>query len=286
MTCRVGLVSAAAALRLDEDLPPLVGALREAGIEGIPVVWDDAAVEWGSFSAAVVRSTWDYAARREEFLAWADRVAASTRLFNPPRVLRWNTDKVYLRELARAGVPVVPTGWIAPGEPVDLPRGGDFVVKPSVSAGAMNTARYSPDRLEAAADHVRRLQREGRTAMVQPYLSRLDEAGETGMVYIAGEFSHAIRKGAILKGEVKLVDGLYAEEELSARGPDPAEREVGRRVMEFLGEPLLYARVDVAPGPEGSPVVLELELAEPSLFFKFGPGSAARLARAIAARIS
>ncbi len=286
MAGRIALVSAAPALKLDEDLPPLVEALRALGAEGRPVVWDDPSVDWRSFAAAVVRSTWDYASRRDAFVAWAERVESMTRLFNSAKILRWNTDKVYLRELSSAGVPVAPTRYVGPGERVDLQGEGDFVVKPSVSAGAMNTARYGPGRREAAEAHVRRLQSEGRTAMIQPYLSGLDEAGETGMIFIDGAYSHAIRKGAILKGDVKLVDGLYAQEELASREPGPAEREVARRALAFLGEPLLYARVDVAPGPGGSPVLLELELAEPSLFFAYGPGAAARLARALLSRIS
>src|SRR6185503_1934616 len=113
-----------------------------------------------------------------------------------------------------------------------------------------------------AAAHVRRLQAEGRTVMVQPYLRLVDRHGETGMIFLSGEYSHAIRKGAILRPDVEYVDGLYAKEDLSRREPSAAERAVADKVLSLVPggrEQLLYARVDVAPGLEGEPVLLELE---------------------------
>jgi O-ureido-D-serine cyclo-ligase len=275
---RIALVTAREAKGLDEDLPPLEAALRAAGAEPVVAVWDDPAVVWSSFRMAVLRSTWDYVPRRDEFLAWADRAAAATRLANPPSVLRWNTDKRYLRGLGPA---VVPTVFVEPGEPVRLPDLADFVVKPSVGAGSIDAARYSASQSAAAADHVRRLQARGRAAMIQPYLKEIDSAGETAMVYVAGEFSHAIRKGPILKGDVELVDGLYAREDIRPRDPTPAERETADRIVSLAPKPLLYCRVDLVPGPDGRPLLLEFEAAEPSLFFNFAKGSADRFAKAI-----
>lgn len=285
---RVALVTAAEARDLDEDLPPLLRALREIGVGAEAVVWDDPAVDWAAFAAAVVRSTWDYVPKREAFLAWAERAARATRLANPADVLRWNTDKRYLRELARGGAPVVDTSWIEPGDAVRLPDASPFVVKPAVGAGSMDAARYAPGDA-AAAGHVRRLQTAGRSVMVQPYLRGIDEHGETGMVFLAGAYSHAIRKGAILSGEVEVKGGLFAKEDIRRREPSPAERAVADRVLSLVpggAGRLLYARVDVAPGPDGAPVLLELELAEPSLFFAQSDGAERRLALAIGALIA
>lgn len=282
---RVALVTAAEALPLDEDLPPLLRALGELGIDARAAVWDDPAVDWSAFAAAVVRSTWDYVPKREAFLAWADRCARVTRLANPPDVLRWNTDKRYLRELSRGGAAVAATSWIEPGDPVRLPGDAPFVVKPAVGAGSMDAARYAPGD-PAAAAHVLRLQSAGRAVLVQPYLRGIDEHGETGMVFLAGDYSHAIRKGAILKGGVEVLGGLFAKEDIRRRDPSPAERALADRVLSLVpggAERLLYARVDVAPGPDGAPVLLELELAEPSLFFAQSDGAERRLARGIAA---
>lgn len=285
---KVALVTAASARDLDEDLPPLLAAFASLGVPAEAVVWDDPGAEWGGYAVAVVRSTWDYVPKRDAFLAWAERVAAATRIENPVPILRWNTDKRYLRELAGGGASVVPTGWIEPADPVRLPSDGPYVVKPAISCGSMDTSRYSPSDVEAATAHVRRLQAQGRTVMVQPYLKGLDEHGETGMVFLAGEYSHAIRKGAILRPDVEFVGGLFAKEDIRRREPSGEERAVADCVLSLVpggAEKLLYARVDVAPGPEGRPVLLELELAEPSLFFAFSDGAEHRLARAIAGRM-
>ena len=282
---RVALVTATAARHLDEDLPPLCRALGDAHLEHDIVVWDDRSVDWASFDLVVLRSAWDYAERRDAFVAWARAVP---RLANPPEVIAWNTDKRYLRDLARDGVAVTPTTWIEPGDSITLPD-GDIVVKPAVSAGARHTARYLPDAHAHAREHVRGLQRRGRTTMVQPYLSRIDEHGETALLFFGGVFSHAVRKGPILVPGAAVVEGLFAKEDISPREPTEAERALAERTLDSVPggrDALLYARVDVAPGIDGAPLVLELELTEPSVFLAHAPGAAGRFARAIGARVA
>jgi len=295
MRRRVALVTAERARGLDEDMPLLLAALAARGLVAAEVVWDDPAIEWGGFDLVVVRSTWDYFARREEFLAWAERVAAVTALHNPVSVLRWNSDKRYLRDLERAGVPIVPTTFVEPGEEAAaaLPEEEvlDLIVKPAVSAGSNDTARYRAGERDAALAHVARLQSEGRVAMVQPYQRAVDEHGETALLYFDGRFSHAIRKGAIFAGGPQMVGGLFAREDTQPREPSVAEREVGdaglraaAAVLPAETTPLLYARVDLVPLADGNPGVLELELCEPSVFVAHAAGSADRLAAAIARR--
>ena len=128
------------------------------------VRWDDPAADWAVCSLAVIRSCWDYAWRLEELVAWAGSVP---RLRSSVELLRWNTDKTYMRDLARAGLPVVPTVW-DPAEPADLPDAEEWVVKPSVSAGSRDTARWT-DPSQALGPRGR-ADRRRRTAMVQPYL--------------------------------------------------------------------------------------------------------------------
>jgi hypothetical protein len=177
-------------------------------------------VDWGAFDLVVVRSVWDYVPRREQFLAWAERVASVTRLANPVPVLRWSTDKRYLRDLQAAGVPVVPTVFLEPGDPVHVPPTTDVVVKPAISAGSADTDRYSPDRRDQAATHIRALLDGGRVVMLQPYLGGVDRHGETACVYFGGSYSHAFRKGAILRADgVAFVEGLYAAEDISPAWP-------------------------------------------------------------------
>jgi glutathione synthase/RimK-type ligase-like ATP-grasp enzyme len=252
-----------------------------------PCVWDDASVRWDRFRLVVVRSTWDYAERRDAFLEWCARVP---RVLNSVPIMTWNTDKSYLRVLAAAGVPTVPTSWFesdAPDGDHRLPE-GDVVVKPSISSGAQNTSRYGPRDQGAARAHVERLLRSGRDVMVQPYVPSVDADGETGMIYIDGRFSHAIRKGALLHKPGVTTDQLWAVEDITPRVPTPEERAIGEAALESLPWPrseLLYARVDLVRGDGGMPWLLELELAEPSLFLGLGSRAALLLAEAIARRI-
>ncbi|RIQ20555.1 ATP-grasp domain-containing protein [Jiangella rhizosphaerae] len=285
---RVALVTCADLPHLDTDDQLVVQPLRALGVDVETPVWDDPAVDWAAFDLAVLRNPWDYARRREPFLAWAHAVP---RLLNPPKVVEWNTDKVYLRELAAAGLPVVPTTWLTPGDAAtELPGSGEYVLKPSVSAGSADTGRYRLDDAEQralAVAQVEKLLARGSTVMLQPYLEAVDTAGETAMLHIGGEFSHAIRKGALLDGP-DLRDGkpLWSEQ-IDPREPTPAEAELARRTLDAIpgSDTLLYARVDTIPGADGAPVILEVELTEPSLFLATSPGAPERLARAIAARL-
>lgn len=272
---------------LDPDEGSLIPALRACGLAAEARVWDDPSVPWADVPLVVVRSTWDYAERRDDFLAWCARVP---RVLNSVPVITWNTDKTYLRTLAAAGIPIVPTLWIGTDTRVGqvvLPD-GDLVVKPSISSGAQHTSRYRGADQDAAREHVERLLDDGRETMVQPYINSVDTDGETGLIYIDGAFSHAIRKGPLLRTPGIVTDRLWAIEDITPRSPDEDERSLADAVLDALPWPreeLLYARVDVVRGDDGAPLLLELELAEPSLFLGLGSGAAARLAGAIARRV-
>ncbi len=269
-----------------EDEQPGVQALLDLGVRVDWAVWDDPHVDWAAGDLVVVRSTWDYARRRDEFLGWARSVP---RLANPVEVLAWNSDKTYLQQLADAGVPVVPTSWYAPGD-VPVAPDGESVVKPAISAGARDTARHADP--EAARAHVASLLDAGRAVMVQPYMHAIDSAGETGLVWMADRFSHAFGKGALLAPGTDPAGGLFVREQVRAREASAVEREVAERALGALTavapmnrRALLYARVDLVPGPDGAPVLLELELTEPSLWFTADPSAAARWAQAVAGRL-
>ena len=289
---RVALVTCDQIPGLDADDQLVVPALRERGVEAVPVVWDAPTVDWASFALAVIRSPWDYVARRDKFTGWAAKVP---RLANPADVVAWNTDKRYLRELAVAGVPVVPTTWVEPGEAWEAPRAGEFVVKPAVGAGSLDSGRYDlgeAEHRELAAAHVARLQSAGRLVMVQPYLAAVDTYGETALMFFPAAggpaFSHAIRKGAMLTGPDQATEGLYKGESIRPRSPLDAELEIARKALAAVpggAERLLYARVDLIPGPDDLPVLVELELTEPSLFLGTAEGAPARFAEAIVSRL-
>jgi len=296
---RIGLATCSALPRLDSDDRPLLDALPELGVVAEAVVWDDPAVDWSVYDLVVVRSTWDYSPRRDEFLAWAQGVP---RLENPADVLRWNTDKGYLRTLEEAGVPVIPTIWLDPDRHLSkravhtrMPAFGDFVVKPVVSAGAQDAGRYQPVSAQSRAlaiTHATDLLDAGRAVMIQPYVTSVDTAGETGLVFVDGELRHAVRKHALLTGPAEAGEALYAAERMepavaSAEQVDVAEKALAVAREQVGGErPFLYARVDLVTGDDGTPMVIELELTEPSLWMQHS-GTAATLdafAAAIVAR--
>ncbi|WP_051653593.1 ATP-grasp domain-containing protein [Kitasatospora cheerisanensis] len=246
----------------DVEMLPVLAAFARAGVSAEAVLWDDPSVDWSGYQLVLIRSVWDYILHRDAFLAWARRTAALTRLANPVPVLERNTDKTYLRELAEAGVPIVPTVWVAPGEELSGADWPELVVKPTVSSGARDTVRTA-DRAEALA-HVAALTAAGRTAMVQPYLPMVEDEGETSLLYLDGEFSHAVRRGPMLGGGFEDV----------AREPDADQLALAERVLAAIPQcaELLYARVDLVRLPDGSPVLIELELTEPRLFLGLRPG--------------
>lgn len=290
---RVGLATCEAMPAGHADERLLVEALLRCGAEAGLGVWSDPAVDWAAFDRVIVRSTWDYTRRREDFLAWADGIGDGLR--NHAAVLRWNSDKRYLAELAAAGIPVVPTEFAEPGGPPAALE-GEVVVKPTISAGARDTGRFGPRVHAEAAALIDRIHATGRTAMVQPYLAAVDAVGETSLVYFGGEESHALRKRAVLAPdrEAETFDDelgvavVMADEDLVRAGTaTDAHRALAAQVLGFVterfGTPPLYARVDMLPGDDGEPLLAELEAVEPRLYLGEDPGAAGRLADAIVA---
>ncbi|MBL1080896.1 hypothetical protein JK359_02725 [Streptomyces actinomycinicus] len=268
---------------LDTDLPVLVRALGDAGAEAEARYWDDPEADWGGYDLVVIRSTWDYSWRAAEFAAWVERVGALTRLANPAPVVRWNTDKCYLAELAAAGVPTVPTRYIAPGEPAGLPVGHEFVIKPTSGAGSRFVARYTPGEHAAAARHLERLHADGLTAMVQPYMPGIDERGERALQFFGGRLLHASRKGAVLTPGAPYDADKAVHPGLEPWQPTAAELAVAEKALAAVpgGAGLLYARVDLVDGDHGEPCLMELELVEPNLFLWLHPGSLPHVTAAI-----
>lgn len=268
---------------VDADLPLLTAAVAEVGIDAETAVWDDPDVDWGSYDLVVVRSCWDYVPRREAFLAWADNVP---RLANPAGVLRWNTDKTYLRQLVEADVAVVETAWSVRSAEA-LPEADEWVVKPTISAGSADTARWSDP--ERAVAHSRSLLDAGRPTMVQPYVASVDTEGETGLLLFGPTYSHAFRKGALLVDEGDPRGLPELKEDIASRDASPEQVAFAERAVsvarDLVGDDLLYARVDVVTGPDGDLRLMELELTEPSFFLDHTPTGAAAFATALQDRL-
>jgi glutathione synthase/RimK-type ligase-like ATP-grasp enzyme len=282
----VVLATAVGEVDFDDDLDAMVQRLRSMGLNCQAVAWDEPDFDWSTTTLVVNRSTWDYCGRLEEYLAWTRRVSAVTALSNPAQVIAWNTDKRYLNDLVAAGVTAVPSRFSAPGEATTFPESGDFVVKPAVSSGAKDTARYGQEQRAAAEEHVRMLHASGQVAMVQPYLTRISE-GEGALVFLGGAFSHAIRKGPLLTESGVIDNNRVAHPNLVDYTPSDAELAIAAQALSAClnSDDLLYARVDLAVGEDGTPVVLELELTEPNLFCTRSEAAMANFANAVQEKI-
>lgn len=271
----------------DHDTPLLVAALRERGADVSAVVWhagDDPA----SYDLLVLRSPWDYPDRLAEFQDWLARAAASTRVANPPAIVRWNLDKTYLSELAAAGITVVPTRYCHTASEAERALSeapsARVVVKPTISAGARDTGLF--ERTDPAALALaERIVARGGVAMVQPEIAELTAGAEKALYVIEGEFTHAIAKGALLAPGGGLIGGVYVEDPQPVPA-SPAERvfaaETLHAVAAITGQGMpLYARVDTVDSAESGLVVLEVELIEPALNLHRAPEAIPAIADAI-----
>ncbi len=275
----VRLVTAAHVPDLAPDDRELLYALRRRGVATEIAVWDDSALDWAAAPVTVVRSVFDYHLRRDEFVAWVDRVEPLTRLYNAPGTIRWNSHKSYLRRLAASGIATVPTAWAQQGEQVDLGAlmavraWPEVVVKPAVSASAHGTLKVGAANLAEGRAHLAELLR-STDVLVQPYLYEFETVGETSLIWLGGEQTHSVRRPSGLHSphSVEHLGELYR--------PRPAELAFARAVYAWVAPEPLYARVDVLDTRAHGLLLLELELVEPALYLLLSTAAADRLAAA------
>ncbi|MFN3200851.1 MAG: RimK family alpha-L-glutamate ligase [Bradymonadia bacterium] len=263
----ITLVTCAHLPEPDPDAAPLSAALEAAGLSHRWVAWDDSSVDWSTSPLTVIRSTWNYYSDPAGFEAWLDTTAAVTTVLNPPSLVKWNLHKAYLAALIGAGVPVTPTVYLPAGVSLDLTdlcaeKGwAHVVVKPAISAGSHETHFGAPAELLEVA---RRL---GPTTdlMVQPFIESVNTYGERSLIWIDGELTHCVLKRPRFSGEDESVLGPHPIA--------PEEAEVAEMALAAipvaLGQPR-YARIDLVRNDADAPMVAELELIEPSLFFDLG----------------
>jgi glutathione synthase/RimK-type ligase-like ATP-grasp enzyme len=284
---RVAILTSAALPKLSDDDRAVLAPLAALGIEGVPLVWDDASPEkLEAFAGVLLRSPWDWYRRTREFRAFLERLALlRTPVWNPAPMLLTFCDKTYFEPLLARGLPLVPTRWLTVAELDSLPslaRAMDsleVVVKPSFSANAFNTHRFVPAEAPLVAERLAHLPPEAEL-MVQPFLPEVRE-GEWSCVFFDGVFSHSVKK------RPKAGDFRVQAEHGGVSFAEPAPEVVQRTatlVLEAAAPGALYARVDGVLH-EGRFLVMELELVEPELFFRFHPEAPARFARALAARL-
>ncbi len=284
----VALVTCAAMPGLYPDDRHLLHALRAAGLSAEPVVWEDPHYQWSAARLAVIRSAWDYSFRREQFVAWAERAAASTELWNSARVVRWNTHKRYLCDLMERGVSVVPTTLLPAGSPEKLEeildhRGWDDAILKAAVAQSGRYALFVPrEGRRAGQAHLDRLLPH-EDMLVQPYIPSVATVGELSLVFVEGECTHAVRKRAA-PGDFRVHDDYGGTVELEP--PSEAHLGVARAALAAVGEPVHYARVDLVEGPAGQPMIMEFELVEPELFFRNSSTAVERFVASIARQLT
>ena len=263
----------------DPDAPALLDALARRGLDAQLVAWD-VTVPFDRFDLVVIRSTWDYVARRDDFLAWARSIE---HLANPYWAIEYSSDKHYLADLAARGHRVVETRFCDVGSEPSFFE-GDVVVKPAVGAGSGGAARFRADELDAATAHVAALHRDGFDALIQPYVRSVDARGERAVVVIDGEATHAMTKSAMLNVAESVRTAQFRRNQMSRADLEPEVRDYVTGLLadeRFAG--LLYARVDLVETDAGW-ALMELELVEPNLFLTYDAAATERLAAAIARR--
>lgn len=282
---RVALVTCDALPALVEDDRPLMAQLQRHGTTAVAVSWSDPSVDWTAFDAVVIRSCWDYHRRVAEFTAWLSRLGRTgVPLWNPAPMLRWNLDKIYLRDLEHCGIPVVPTAWCRRGSAAALEdvltEGGwrEAVVKPRISAAAHGTWRTAAP--VSRADEQRfRLELASRDLMVQPLLEEVTRQGEWSLVFFRNRFSHAVLKRPA-PWDFR-VQAAFGGSTTPATAPTEVAASAHAVVSTAAAGNALYARVDGCV-VDGRFCLMELELVEPALFLSAAPGATEHFARLIA----
>ena len=263
----------------DPDLLPLKEGLEEAGLSTRIAVWDDPEVDWSQSGLTLLRSTWDYYRKLESFRAWIETTSRLTNLQNPPEVIRWNLHKGYLLKLPLRGVPIIPTVLVEAGSQItgaQIVRNEgweNIVLKPAVSAGSFQThAMHTEDFNEELFQNLLA----ERDLLIQPYIDSVHDYGERSLLFFDGRFSHCVRKSPRFAADEEQISGPFT--------PTEAERRIAELALHRSAPDLLYARVDLVTDAEGQPMVAELELIEPSLFFRFAPDSLTTFVEAIKRR--
>jgi glutathione synthase/RimK-type ligase-like ATP-grasp enzyme len=278
---RLAVVTDAVRPSLVDDDRPLLAAFAALGVQAVPVDWADERVDWRAFDAALIRSPWNYPSHGLAFEALVERMPIP--VWNPAHVLRWNLRKTYLLELAAAGLPVPPTLYLPAGAPADLGPAFDrwerVVVKPEIGGTGIHTYTADAGSRRAVESAIApRLREMG--FLVQPFLPVVG-GGESSLVYLDGVYSHAVKKIAA-KGEFRV--HLEHGGSVAPHQPSREQRAIADRFAAFVPD-VPYTRVDLV-GDGADALLMELELIEPELFFRFHPPAVDVFTRSIARRIA
>jgi glutathione synthase/RimK-type ligase-like ATP-grasp enzyme len=265
---KVAFITASNMPKPDLETSGLVARLSALGCEAAQLTWDSE-VDWSGYDLIVLRTPWDYVERLEEFLTWIRRVDETTKLLNPAATIEWNAHKRYLLELQASGVPVVATTMLTQADQPSIAAflaqfaGSEVVAKPAIGIGAIGALRGAADNPNML-DHIATLLAEG-DVLIQPFLEEVERAGEVSLIYVNGEYSHAVRK-LPKPGDYRVQD--HHGGTVEPYEPTKLERSTAEQALKVAPNRTLYARIDLVQH-KGRPVVMELELIEPELFLRF-----------------
>lgn len=265
-----------------EDQPLFIALQQHPDINYDICIWDDPHINWEQYDVCLLRSVWDYHEKSEAFMRWIRSASAVTKIINPPEVIQWNSNKLYLRAMQEHGLPIAPTLWLKQHKDCllssaiqQLPESERYFLKPTIGADSSGTFRFNPSQLNSAQVHLDQWL-QSHDMMLQCYLPSVESYGEISAIYIGDQFSHAIRKTPV-NGDYRVQDTFGATDQAHILTTD--ERTVSNAAMIYLIKkmgPLSYARIDMLIN-KNQVVINEVELIEPSLFFHHHPIAAQRL---------
>jgi hypothetical protein len=265
------------------DYRPAIAPLESLGWQVDCVPWRQPGIAWDRYDAVYIGAPWDYTDDPADFLRVLETIDRSRAvLVNPLALVYWNLDKSYLRDLEGGGAAIVPSRWYeswAADVPAECRRAfaaDRLVIKPRVGANARDTFVLEPP-LDAALDGKLARLFAGRAFLVQPFIESIRHVGEFSLFYIGGELSHAIQK--LPKAGDFRVQEEHGAAILPARA-DAALCAAGERVLSLVAPSPVYARVDFVRHDDGTCLLMELELVEPSLYLRMDADAPLRFARA------
>ena len=267
----------------EQDDRPFFNELKRLDIDYQVLAWDSD-TDWSQFDACLLRTTWDYQDRIDEFMAWVDTVSKQTQLINGKEIISWNSHKGYLRELQSAGVGIAPSEWLFKGEQYDIDQlmqkhgWQKGFIKPLIGANARECLRFSnnPEEIAKAQQHIDRLT-PNEDLVLQPYLDNVESFGETSGIFFGGLYSHGTRKVPV-QGDFRVQDDYGASDYVYHLSDD--ELKLAKQAINYVTDRYqlpLYARVDFLHHKHGPAFVNEVELIEPSLFFRHGGSESCKL---------
>lgn len=255
--------------------------LKDLGWHAEEVSWRNDKIDWNSYDAVIIRSPWDYQDDPHAFLSVLEEIDQSDAILeNSLEIVRWNINKIYLRDLENRGIEIVPSLWFDTFSADLFPsvftrlEAEEIVIKPTVSAGADNTLRIHQSNYDMFVEDLKTVFAD-RAFLVQPFMDNITAEGEFSVFFFGDTYSHTILKTP------KTHDFRVQEEhggKLALVEPEGPLLKTARAMRDMIDPEPLYTRADYVRISNNTFALMELELIEPSLYFNMDPESPKRFA--------